>query len=456
MSDSRPTKREWLCTFALVLSAATSSACRARPTVQVAPPLTVTLDRADWTYRVGDSAVFRVKLARELGDVSNAAVVVSVGPELMPPLRTDTIAGTAVGSTNGAMLRGTMATPGFLRATATVQVNGKRYTGMATAAFSPEQIDASTTMPGDFELFWKGAIADARRVPLRPVMTRKSELSTRHVDVYHVSFQNQREGSRLYGVLSVPRRAGAQRAGKYPALLDLPGAGVRRYYPAIETARKGVIVLSIGIHGIPIDRDSLFYDELLATPLDGYWTSNLEDRDRYYFKRVIVGAIRAGDFVFELPMFDGVNYVVRGGSQGGMLAMAAGALDPRVKAIAVAHPAFADHFAYLRGRAGGWPHVLADTTYLKAKAEKMVTLRYYDAVNFARLLKVPGFYTWGFNDLVVPPTSAFAAYNVITAAKELMPVVESGHERTKLQRTRMEAWLLQVVGVPDRTERPTR
>jgi cephalosporin-C deacetylase-like acetyl esterase len=369
----------------------------------------------------------------------------------MRPFRTDTIVGSALGTGNGVLMRGALAAPGFLRATATVEVNGKRYTGMATAAFSPEKIEASTTMPGDFALFWQTAIADARRVPLRPVVTRKGDLSTRDVDVYHVSFQNQREGSRLFGVLSVPRRA-----GKYPALLDVPGAGVRRYYPTIETARKGIIVLSIGIHGIPIDRDSLFYDELLATPLDGYWTSNLEDRDRYYFKRVIVGVIRAGDFLFELPKFDGVNYVVRGGSQGGLLAMAAGALDPRVKGIAVAHPAFADHFAYLRGRAGGWPHVLADTTYLRAKAEKMETLRYYDAVNFARLLKVPGFYTWGFNDLVVPPTSAFAAYNVITARKELMPVVESGHERTKVQRTRMEAWLLQAVGVPDRSQRQTR
>lgn len=451
MSRMQLTKRDWVCAIVLVWSAATGSACRARPTVQVVPPLTVTLDRSDWTYRVGDSAVFRVNLAREFGDAANAAVVVTVGPELMRPFRTDTIVGTALTSPNGAMLRGTMATPGFLRATATVQLNGKRYTGMATAAFSPEKLEASTTMPGDFALFWQTAIADARRVPLRPVVTRKGDLSTRDVDVYHVSFQNQREGSRLFGVLSVPRRA-----GKYPALLDLPGAGVRRYYPAIETARKGIIVLSIGIHGIPIDRDSLFYNELLATPLDGYWTSNLEDRDRYYFKRVIVGVIRAGDFLFEQPKFDGVNYVVRGGSQGGMLAMAAGALDPRVKAIAVAHPAFADHFAYLRGRAGGWPHVLADTTYLRAKAEKMETLRYYDAVNFARLLKVPGFYTWGFNDLVVPPTSAFAAYNVITAPKELMPVVESGHERTKLQRTRMEAWLLDAVGVKDRSPRGTR
>ena len=447
MSGCRPAHTPWLPTLLLVLSAATGSGCRARPVVQVAPPLTVTLDRADWTYRVGDSAVFRVRLARDGGDVSNAAVVVSVGPERMPPIRTDTIIGTA----DGVLLRGTLAAPGFLRATATVQLNGKRYTGMATAAFGPEQIDASTTMPGDFALFWQKAIADARRVALRPVMTRKSGLSTRDVDVYHVSFQNQREGSRLFGVLSVPRRA-----GRYPALLDVPGAGVRRYYPAIETARKGVIVLSIGIHGIPIDRDSLFYDELLATPLDGYWTNNLEDRDRYYFKRVIVGVVRAGDFLFELPKFDGVNYVVRGGSQGGLLAMAAGALDQRVKAIAVAHPAFADHFGYLRGRAGGWPHVLADTTYLRAKAEKMETLRYYDAVNFARLLKVPGFYTWGYNDLVVPPTSAFAAYNVITAPKELMPVVESGHERTKVQRTRMESWLLEAVGITDHRQRRTR
>ena len=37
--------------------------------------------------------------------------------------------------------------------------------------------------------------------------------------------------------------------------------------------------------------------------------------------------VRAGDFIFGLPQFDGSNYVVQGGSQGGGLAIIAGALS---------------------------------------------------------------------------------------------------------------------------------
>ena len=68
--------------------------------------------------------------------------------------------------------------------------------------------------------------------------------------------------------------------------------------------------------------------------------------------------IRASDFLFSLPQFDGTNDAVDGGSQGGNLTISAGALDPRVKAIAASYPALSDHFGYLRGRAGGWPQML--------------------------------------------------------------------------------------------------
>jgi cephalosporin-C deacetylase-like acetyl esterase len=43
------------------------------------------------------------------------------------------------------------------------------------------------------------------------------------------------------------------------------------------------------------------------------------------------------------------------------------------------------------------------------------------------LVKVPGYYSWGFNDETCPPTSMYAAYNVITAPKNLFLALESGH-----------------------------
>ena len=60
---------------------------------------------------------------------------------------------------------------------------------------------------------------------------------------------------------------------------------------------------------------------------------------------------------------------------------------------------------------------------------KIATTAYYDAVNFARRIKVPGHYGWGYNDETCPPTSTFSAYNVITAPKSLDVFKEMGHPR---------------------------
>ena len=107
----------------------------------------------------------------------------------------------------------------------------------------------------------------------------------------------------------------------------------------------------------------------------------------------------------------------------------------------------ADHAGYLYGHAGGWPHVFADTARGAGRAEKLETLRYYDAVNFARLVRVPGFYTWGYNDTTTPPTSTYAVYNVVTAPKELAIYKETGHTRVPEQVARTDAWLLAKLGV---------
>jgi cephalosporin-C deacetylase-like acetyl esterase len=215
----------------------------------------------------------------------------------------------------------------------------------------------------------------------------------------------------------------------------------------VATAKLGVIHLAIGVHGIPVDRDSLLYNALRATALKNYWAYGVEDRDLYYYKRVFVGVARAGDFIFSLPKFDGKHYVVQGGSQGGALALFAGAMDARVTAVAVTHPAMSDHFAYFAGHAGGWPHIFQDTSHMRALPEKMETMRYYDAVNFARLLKVPAFFTWGYNDNTVPPGASYAVYNEVTAPKQLFIAPETGHFRNKDQDNRVNSFVLEQLGV---------
>jgi len=57
-------------------------------------------------------------------------------------------------------------------------------------------------------------------------------------------------------------------------------------------------------------------------------------------------------------------------------------------------------------------------------------------------VKVPGFYTWGYNDETCPPTSYYAAYNQVKAPKELMLVQETGHWTFPEQQTMITQWLI--------------
>jgi cephalosporin-C deacetylase len=232
--------------------------------------------------------------------------------------------------------------------------------------------------------------------------------------------------------------------GKYPALLKVPGAGVRPYGADVGTAEQGIIVLEIGIHGIPVNMDPEVYGDLGSSALNGYQYYNMDNRDRYYYKRVYLGCVRANDFLVNLPQYDGANLGVSGGSQGGALSIITAALDPRVKYLAAFYPALSDVTGYLKGRAGGWPHMFDKNNlpYHNLK-EKIETVKYYDVVNFARMLKVPGFYSWGFNDETCPPTSMYAAYNMVKAPKELFLALETGHWTYPEQRDKFNNWMVQ-------------
>jgi len=413
--------------------------------VQLQPPVPppvvveVKVSHADWHYRVGDTALFTLRTTQAGRPVAGVPLVVQYGAERMRAQRVDTLVSTMA----GVPVRAALPEPGFLRLTARPLASSPapETSAMATVGFSAEAIEARVDNPSDFDAFWREAVAAARHVPLEPRLTERPDLSTPDVLVYHVAFQNHKVGSRLYGMLSVPRRP-----GRYPAILKVPGAGVRPYFPNVGLARRGIVHLTIGIHGIPVDRDSLLYNELRVTALSAYNAIGVDDRDTYYYKRVFVGVVRAGDFLLSLPQVDTSRYAVEGGSQGGALALVAAALDPRVKAISVTHPAMGDQLAYRFGRAGGWPHLFQDTTRLAAKELVARTIPYYDAVNFARRVRVPGIYSWGFNDLTVPPTAMYAIYNAVTAPSELFVVKEIGHIRVPEQVRRMDDWLLRLLG----------
>lgn len=395
----------------------------------------VTPDHANWVYQPGEKASFQVAVMRNSEFLPNVKIRYELGPEMLEPTKRDSVI-----SKDGQFKieGGTMKDAGFLRCKVSTVIDGVRYESLATAAYSPGQIKPTTELPVDFVQFWDNAKAEAAKVPMDVKLTLLPDRCTEKVNVYQANIQNYHVGTRLYGILCVPKKA-----GKYPAVLKVPGAGVRPYSGDVVLAEKGIISLEIGIHGIPVTMDPTVYVDMSRSVLDGYMFYNLDDRDRYYYKRVYLGCVRAIDFLYSLPEFDGANLGVTGGSQGGALSIVTAGLDSRVKYLAAFYPALCDLTGYLHGRAGGWPHLFNNANKaFNAKKDKIETSKYYDVVNFARFVKAPGQYSWGYNDVTCPPTSMFSAYNVIQAPKELFIYEETGHWTYPEQTDKLRNWLI--------------
>jgi cephalosporin-C deacetylase-like acetyl esterase len=381
-------------------------------------------DRASWTYALGEPVRFRVAVTWDEQPLPGAKVKVSVGPEWQPG-REFTAEVPAAGLVVDG---GAMSEPGFIRCLVTTEVAGRTYRGLATAGVAPEKIRPTQAQPEDFDAFWSAGKEALAKIPLDTVMTLVPDKCTDKVNVYHVSYRTfgviPSAKPRVFGMYCEPRAP-----GKYPALLFVPGAGVGSQPGLVDLAARGFITLQIGIHGIPLDLPADAYDRLGQGALTAYPFMFLDNRDLYYFRRVYLGCVRSNDFLVSRENWDGKNLFVTGRSQGGQLAIVTAGLDPRVTGVAAIYPAYCDVTGYLHGRAGGWPHMFREENAVHRTPEKIATTGYYDSVNFARRIKAPGIYLWGYNDEACPPTSMFAAFNVITAPKRLVLALEMGHVR---------------------------
>ena len=395
--------------------------------------VTVEPDHKDWNYRVGEKAKFTVEVRRSGTLVNDVTIDYATGPEMYQDTKK------TVTLKDGTLkLTGKMSSPGFYRVDVTAHVDGKDYRGACAAAFSPEKLQPSTVMPSDFKEFWQQSIAEARKTNLDTTKRLLPERCTKDVNVYEVSFHNEQWGSRTYGILCVPVRE-----GKYPALLRVPGAGVRPYEGDVYTASQGVITLEIGIHGVPVTMQQSVYDNLNNGALRGYWEFNMDSREKHYYHHVIMGCIRAMDYIEQYTPWDGKNAGVTGSSQGGFLTLATAGLDKRITCYAPVHAALCDHTNSLRGIACGWPHFFY---WNKGKGqEKQIEVsRYYDGVNFARLIndQQRGWFSFGYCDDVVPPTTAWSTYNTVTGPKEISPYQATWHFWHQEQWDEWENWLL--------------
>ncbi|MER7938882.1 MULTISPECIES: acetylxylan esterase [unclassified Streptomyces] len=264
--------------------------------------------------------------------------------------------------------------------------------------------------PDDFDTFWEETLGQARRAAGPPVL-RPVPTGLIHVDTYDVTFSGF-DGQPVRAWLWLPR--GVRRP--VPAVVEYLGYGAAR-----GSALRATLWSSLGYAHLLMDSrgQSSAYgaadtpDGEIGPQAGGVLTRGVARPHDHYYRRLFTDAVRAVDTVAELAEVDADRVVVKGGSQGGGIALAVSGLHEGVAGACVDVP-FLCHFRRATQITDAHPY-REITDYLQGRRDAVEevfhTFSYLDGANFAARATAPVRFSVGLMDPVCPPSTVFAAYH---------------------------------------------
>ncbi len=389
------------------------------PVLGKAPPtIEIAVERPAAHREVGDSVVFDLAVRQNGEALPEAPCTVTLRRDFGAVLRSEEVR-------TPAALTATRDTPGFLFCEVRYQpAAGAAVTASRAVAFAPERIQPAAPEPEDFDAFWAAGRERLAAIPTDAQTTPLEGRYDRLSDTFKISLANV-DGTRVWAFLSVPRH----RDGPFPLLVTVPGANLHAPSgPDTGWAGQGVMELTISVHahdpGLSREQFAAYAEK---AKLGNYTHYGAPDRERYYYRRAILGADRMIDYVCENYPWDGTHCVVSGGSQGGAFAYFMAGFNRRVTACASSKTALCDHLGSLAGRRPGWPGLVGHVE--PGAASPLAAMAgYFDAVFFARRIRVPTLASVGWMDGTCPPAGVYAAYNQIPGPKRMFDEPRRGHD----------------------------
>lgn len=294
-----------------------------------------------------------------------------------------------------------------------------------------ERFKPNVDPPPDFLRFWALAVAELQAIAPRPIVTRETELDAGATlyDVTYVSLG----GAEITGYLLRP-------ATVQPRPLIVHAHGYNdRFEVMVEWARLGFNVFGFDARG--------FGRSVACAPPspDGYVLTGIETPDTSILRGAVADYLQAATSAKTL--LEGIYSTVHfyGFSFGGALALMAAALSRDPDLVVLGQPTFAWHAERRRLALAGSARQVND--YLERHPWRsdavMHTLRFFDTLHFAPLIKTRALIGIGLDDDVVPSRTVLAAANHIAGPVEvrLLPVSHSADPRESLWRDFHAEWL---------------
>ncbi len=286
-------------------------------------------------------------------------------------------------------------------------------------------------LPADFDRYWERALQELDLQSLDYELV-PAEFTTGFADCSHLYFKGV-GGARVHCKLVEPKDTKPHG----PGLAMFHGYSVDSgdWMGLLPYAAQGFTVIALDCRG----QGGLSEDNLVVKgpTLRGHIIRGIDDPDpdNFYYRNVFLDTVQAVRILMSIDTVDPDRIGVLGMSQGGALATACAALEPRVKEAVAVYPFLSDYkrvWESMDINNSAYEEIayyfrVLDPTHAR---EEVVfnKLGYIDIQNHARRIKANYLMVVGMKDDICPPSTQFASYNKIQSEKELIVYPEYGHE----------------------------
>ncbi|MFY9177994.1 MAG: alpha/beta fold hydrolase [Caldicoprobacterales bacterium] len=283
--------------------------------------------------------------------------------------------------------------------------------------------------PHDFDEYWDKALEEMRFIdPEVELVPAKFQAPC--AECFHLYFTGV-GGARVHAKYLRPKNSNKP----HPAVLMFHGysGNSGSWSDKLNYVANGFSVAALDCRG----QGGLSQDVggVKGNTFRGHIIRGLDDSpEKLLFRNIFLDTAQLAKIVMDMPEVDENRVGALGGSQGGGLTLACAALEPGIKRLAPVYPFLCDYKRV-------WEMDLAKDAYQELKDyfrlfdptharedEVFTTLGYIDVQHLAKRIKGEVLMAVGLMDTVCPPSTQFAAYNKITAPKEMVIYPDFGHE----------------------------
>lgn len=316
---------------------------------------------------------------------------------------------------NPILVETVMDKPGFARLTCTAY-NGDGSVDesfpriIESAGADIDRLAYLDTLPDDFNKYWADLKDTVDNFKSEVIYKREiTDGIPEGVKCYDIRLSTP-EGRPVSASLCVPTAE-----GKYPIIVGFQGYGIAGSY---NCPRKDAVSMIINAHGIenePCRAELLFK---YGKELENYGLREEENSSNMtaYWRGMMLRDLMGIKYAKSLPLWDGENLTVSGGSQGAYQSTVMASVDPDVTFLDIAIPWFCNLRAEEFGFMNGW------------RAKFAEGLRYFDTVAHATRVKCPVRMKIGLGDYCCPPSTTMTLYNTFKTEKTLEAVQGAFHE----------------------------